>query len=39
MIVGNDAAKRLLEREDEPVARVRGPGTLQVTVRLHSKGA
>lgn len=34
MIVGNHAAERLLEREGEPVARVRGPGTLEITVRL-----
>ena len=38
MIVGNHAAERLLEREGEPVARVRGPGTMQLVVRLRGAG-
>jgi len=38
MIVGNHAAERLLEREGEPVARVHGPGTVQLIVRLRAAG-
>jgi len=35
MIVGNEAAERLLLRVGEPVERLRGPGTVELTVRLH----
>jgi len=35
-VVGNHAAERLLEREGERVACVRGPGTLQLVVRLRA---
>src|SRR5829696_2841721 len=35
MIVGNEGAERLLLRVGEPVERLRGPGTVELTVRLH----
>jgi GNAT superfamily N-acetyltransferase len=38
MIVGNHAAERLLERVGDPVARVRGPGTVKLVVRLRGAG-
>jgi hypothetical protein len=38
MIVGNHAAERLLERVGDPVARVRGPGTVKLIVRLRGAG-